>query len=147
MCFQNFKNVLRVLEKWHNQGIEVTFVSSRANFKSFHKATIEWFDLFGVKYDSIIMDCNNKAKYGQINGFDMIVDDTLKNCKDCLKVGIIPVWVRTKYNAKAVNYPEDMFQATNWAEIDACVQAMLPYFQTKTSIIQSVEQSELFMQQ
>ena len=129
--FTPVDNVLRVLDKWNKQGIEITFVSSRANFKAFHRATVEWFDKYGVRYENIIMDCNNKAKYGELHGFDMLIDDTLKNCTDCLKVGIIPVWVRTKYNKKVVA-PEELFQATNWEEIDACVQAMLPYYQTPT---------------
>lgn len=127
--FTPVDDVLTILDKWHSQGIEVTFVSSRANFKAFHKATVEWFDMFGVKYKNIVMDCNNKAKYGQLNGFDMLIDDTLKNCADCLKVGIIPVWIRTKYNSKTTNYPPEMLQATNWHEIDEYVQAIYEYMQ------------------
>lgn len=128
--------VLTVLDKWHKQGIEVAFVSSRANFKAFHKATVEWFDLFGVKYKNIIMDCNNKAKYGKLNGFDMIVDDTLKNCKDCLKMGIMPIWLRTKYNDKITDYPSEMPQATTWSEIDAYVQAYIEFVNANREVKQ-----------
>lgn len=134
--FTPVDEVLSVLDKWHAQGIEVVFVSSRANFKAFHKATVEWFDLFGVKYKNIIMDCNNKAKFGKLNGFDMIVDDTLKNCKDCLKMGIMPIWLRTKYNEKITDYPSEMLQATTWSEIDAYVQAYAEYLKTNGQIMQ-----------
>ena len=132
--FTPVDEVLSILDKWHKQGIDVTFVSSRANFKAFHKATIEWFELFGVRYKNIIMDCNNKAKYGELNGFDMIIDDTLKNCKDCLKVGIMPIWLRTKYNDKITDYPQEMLQATNWSEIDEYVQGYMEYLKSKPSV-------------
>ena len=124
--FTPVDKAVEILNKWHEQGIEVTFVSSRANFKAFHRATVEWFEMFGVKYKDIVMDCNNKAKYGKLNGFDMLIDDTLKNCNDCMKIGIIPVWVRTKYNVKTT-VPEDMLQATNWDEIDEYVQEIMAY--------------------
>jgi uncharacterized HAD superfamily protein len=124
--FTPVDEAVKILNKWHEQGIEVTFVSSRANFKAFHKATIEWLEMFGVKYKNVVMDCNNKAKYGQLNGFDMLVDDTLKNCNDCMKVGIIPIWIRTKYNAKQTA-PEEMLQATNWGRVDEDVQSVMDY--------------------
>lgn len=117
--------VVETLDKWFKQGIEVTFVSSRVNFKSFHKATAEWFDYYGIKYSDIVFECNNKAEYGRKNGFDMIVDDTLKNCLDCKKIGITPIWIRTKYNSKVTDYPKDMFESTNWNEVDKIVQLEL----------------------
>ena len=125
--FTPVNDALRVLEKWNKQGHEITFVSSRANFKAFHKATVEWFDKYGVKYDAIVMDCNNKAKYGLQNGFDVLVDDTLKNCSDCLKVGILPIWLRTKYNSKIKDFPDEMPQAVSWSEIDDYLQAFVNY--------------------
>lgn len=138
--FTPVDEVVRVLNKWHEQGIEVTFVSSRANFKAFHKATIEWLEMFGVKYNNVVMDCNNKAKYGELNGFDVLVDDTLKNCNDCAKVGIIPIWIRTKYNSKTTNYPNDMLQAANWNDVDEYVQLMLPHLQKETVFSETKEE-------
>ena len=114
------RGVVETLDKWYEKGIEVTFVSSRVNFKSFHKATAEWFDYYGIKYKGIVFECNNKAEYGKQNGFDMIVDDTFKNCTDCKKVGITPIWIRTKYNSKMPN-SEGMYESTNWLEVDKIV--------------------------
>lgn len=121
--FTPVDKVVEVLDKWYKQGIDVTFVSSRANYKSFHKATVEWFESHGIKYTDIIFDCNNKALYGKLNHFDMIVDDTLKNCMDCRKVGITPIWVRTKYNANITDFPKDMLHTSSWEMIDSIVQA------------------------
>ena len=121
--FTPVDEVLEILNQWYEQGIDVTFVSSRANFKAFHKATVDWFDVFGVKYNKVIFDCNNKARYGQINHFDMIVDDTLKNCMDCRRVGITPIWIRTKYNRGVRDYPQDLLQTSSWREVNELVQA------------------------
>ena len=103
----------------------MVFVSSRVPFKTFHKVTVEWLENNGVKYNQIILNCNNKAEYGRQNHFDMIIDDTLKNCTDCMKVGITPLWIRNKYNRGVKNYPEDIIQVSNWKEIDDIVQDKL----------------------
>lgn len=120
--FTPVDEVLAVLDKWHQQGIDVTFVSSRVNYKTFQKVTAEWFDMFGVKFRDVIFNCNNKARFGQINKFDMIIDDSLKNCSDCRKVGITPIWIRTKYNQNIENYPKDMLNTSSWLEVDQMVQ-------------------------
>ena len=122
--FTPVDKVVEVLNKWYNQGIEVTFVSSRVNYKSFQKATVEWFENHGIKYTDIVFECNNKALYGKINHFDMIVDDTLKNCMDCEKVGITPIWIRTKYNSE-INAPQGMRHTNSWDMVDRIVQGQI----------------------
>ena len=119
------EGVVEVLNKWFDEGIEVVFVSSRMGYKSFHKATVEWLENNGVKYSEIILDCNNKAEYGRRNNFDMIIDDTLKNCTDCMKMGITPIWIRNKYNKSVKDYPDDILQVSNWQQIDEIVQDKL----------------------
>ena len=123
--FTAVDRVVEVLDKWYRQGIEVTFVSNRVNYRTFQRATAEWLYDNGIKYDNIIFACTNKAMYGKTHSFDMIIDDSIKNCKDCLKVGITPIWLRNKYNAKTTNYPHCMLQAHNWSDIDTIVQARL----------------------
>ena len=123
--FTPLDGVVDVLNKWYDEGIEVVFVSSRVPFKTFHKVTVEWLEENGVKYNQIILNCNNKAEYGRQNNFDMIIDDTLKNCTDCMKMGITPIWIRNKYNNFVKDYPEDILQVSNWKEIDDMVQDKL----------------------
>ena len=123
--FAPVDKVVEVLDKWYKQGIEVTFVSSRVNYKSFQKATVEWFENHGIKYTDIVFECNNKALYGKLNHFDMIVDDTLKNCTDCEKVGITPIWIRTKYNSGVTNIPQGMMYTSSWDMVDRMVQSKM----------------------
>lgn len=123
--FTPVDNVVEILNKWYGQGIDVTFVSSRFGFKSFHRSTIEWLENYDIKYDKVVLDCNNKGEYGRINGFDMIIDDTLVNCVDCMKMGITPIWIRNKYNKNIKCYPENILQVSGWNEIDDIVQTRL----------------------
>ena len=85
---------------------------------------MEWFENHGVKYTDIVFECNNKALYGKLNHFDMIVDDTLKNCTDCEKVGITPIWIRTKYNS-AMSVPQGMLYTSSWEMVDRMVQTKI----------------------
>ena len=129
---KNFTEVdksVEILKKWNEQGIDISFVSSRPNYKSFHKATVEWFESRGIKYTDIIFSCNNKALYGKLNNFDMIVDDTLKNCLDCAKVGITPIWIRTKYNENITNFPKDLLHTKSWDFVDNVVQQKIAEMQ------------------
>ena len=123
--FTPLDGVVDILNKWYDAGIEVVFVSSRVSLKPFHRATVEWLENNGVKYKQIILDCNNKAEYGKQNSFDMIIDDTLKNCTDCMKMGITPIWIRNKYNKNVKKYPEEIMQVHNWQQIDEIVTTRL----------------------
>lgn len=142
---KNFTEVdksVEILKKWHSQGIEFSFVSSRPNYKSFHKATVEWFESRGIDYADIIFSCNNKALYGKLNHFDMIVDDTLKNCLDCAKVGIMPIWIRTKYNETETNFPKDLLHTKSWDFVDSVVQQRVAE-QQQIKVITPVQAEEV----
>lgn len=114
-----------VLKKWHDQGIEVEFVSSRYNFKSFQRAIVEWLEAHDINFGKIIMGCNNKAEYGRLNNFDVIIDDNLQNCINCKNVGITPIWLRTKYNMYERNKQKDISQAENWQDVDNYVMNLI----------------------
>ena len=144
--FTPVDKVLEVLDKWHRQGIEVTFVSSRNNYKSFHKATVEWMESHGVKYTDIIFDCNNKALYGKLNHFDMIVDDTLKNCLDCRQLGITPIWIRTKYNSNITRYPKDLLFTSSWETVDRIVQSKIADKTTQPAKVDSLPSNRAVVQ-
>ena len=59
----------------------------------------------------------------------MIVDDTLKNCLDCAKVGITPIWIRTKYNESITDFPKDLLHTKSWDFVDSVVQQKMAEMQ------------------
>ena len=135
---KNFTQVdisVEVLRKWAEQGFEINFVSSRPKFKAFQKATVEWLNANNIKYNSLIFSCSNKPEYCKINNFDIIIDDTLENCKGAAEYGMFPIWVRTKYNRDIVDFPENVLDVEDWSEIDMLVQSYTEYQQSK--IVQS----------
>lgn len=130
---KNFKQVdksVEILRKWMNQGIEVYFVSSRPKFKSFQKTTVQWLKQNKIDYPNLIFSCNNKPLFCKINKFDYIIDDTYKNCEVSHKLGISPIWLRTKYN-KNIKNTSNISEANNWTEIDEIIQSHLP-IETRT---------------
>lgn len=117
-------NSVEILRKWNEQGFDISFVSSRPNFKSLQKATVEWLNQNNIKYTDLIFTCKNKPVFCKVNNFDVIIDDTYENCFGAQKLGITPVWIRTKYNANITDYPDDMFQTKSWTAIDDYVQSL-----------------------
>lgn len=117
-------NSIEILKKWNNQGFNISFVSSRPNFKSLQKATVEWLKENDIKFDDLIFTCTNKPVFCKINNFDVMIDDTLDNCIGAKKLDVTPIWVRTKFNIDEVDFPKDIFNTSSWTEIDAFVQSL-----------------------
>ncbi len=115
-------NSIEILKKWNNQGFDISFVSSRPNFKSLQKATVEWLNQNDIKFSDLIFTCTNKPLFCKINKFDVIIDDTLENCVGAQKLDITPIWVRTKYNEDITNYPNEIYNTSSWTEIDDYIQ-------------------------
>lgn len=115
---------VEILKKWNKQGFEISFVSSRPNFKSLQKSTVEWLNKNGIECEDLIFRCRNKPLFCKVNNFDIIIDDTYENCLGSKNLGITPVWVRTKFNEDVTDFPKDMFNTTSWTEIDNYVQGI-----------------------
>ena len=117
-------NAIDIIKKWQTQGHEVEFVSSRPNIKSFYKPIISWLHDQGVDFSKIVIACTNKAVYCKLNHFDLMVDDSLKNCSCASRLGVKTIWLRTKYNqnTKPEDIPGDVMKAMSWNSIDNYVQ-------------------------
>jgi len=108
---------VRVLRKWNDMGYDISFVSSRPSFKPFQKAIVVWLEKNGVKFTKLVLGCNNKPEYCSINNFDVIIDDTLLNCKGCAESGMKAIWLRTKYNRNIQTVPKGVCSVNNWKEV------------------------------
>ena len=115
-------NAVEILKLWNKQKIEIHFVSSRPNLKSFQKVAVEWLAKNKIAYDKLIFACNNKPKYCEENDIDIMIDDTIENCINSAYLGIIALWFRTKNNKNINYYPEFIFPVSHWKEINKYVQ-------------------------
>lgn len=123
--FVPVNNSVEILKKWHSQGFEIHFVSSRPKFKAFQRATVEWLKNHDINYSRLVFSCSNKAKYCSKHGMNLIVDDTFDNCNNATNLGIPAVWVKTKYNEKEQRVlNRRIYNADSWSKIDMCAQSV-----------------------
>lgn len=124
-CYYENQNATEILKKWHNQGISITFLSSRVDYRSFQKQIAQWLHDHDVKYDKLIIGCKNKPKYCRFNNYDLLIDDTLKNCEDTAFLDIPAIWYINQYNYKLLDEkPGDVLCSITWNGIDDIVQQM-----------------------
>jgi len=124
--FKEVENSIDIIKKWQSQGHEIEFVSSRPNIKSFYKPIIAWLKEKGVNFSNIKIACTNKAIYCKLNHFDVMIDDSLKNCENSSRLGVHSIWLKTKYN-KNTNpdtIPQSVLHANSWSNIDNYIQSL-----------------------
>lgn len=123
--FYEKQNSTEILRKWNEQGIDITFLSSRPNYKSFNKAIVKWLKDHGVEYEKLILGCNNKPKYCRFNNYDLLIDDTMQNCIHTSAFGVPSIWYINEYNYKQIeNLPENIKFSVTWNGIDDIVQQL-----------------------
>lgn len=123
--FTPIKGAVESLKRLKQAGHEIHFVSSRPNFKAFQKATVEWFDMHGIDYNSLIFACSNKAKYGELHGLEIAIDDTFAHCYGSMQKGMNAIWLINAYNYKNYyNMPPKMHLACDWFDIEQSVKTI-----------------------
>ena len=117
-------DVISIIKNWQAQGHIVEFVSSRPNIKSFYKPVIDWLNEKGIDFSKIVIACTNKAAYCKLNHFDIMVDDSLKNCSCATRLGVRAIWLQTKYhkNGLIMNIPSGVLHADSWNSINNYIQ-------------------------
>lgn len=126
-------NSVEILQKWNKQGFNIHFVSYRPNFKSLQKSTVEWLEQNNISYNKLIFACTNKPRYCKLFNFDVMIDDTLENCKGAKRLGIKPIWLRNYHNSTHNDFSESIFNTYSWNEVDEYVQKLNTTMQNKTS--------------
>ncbi len=125
---KNFRQIgesVKYLKQLHDLGHEIHFVSSRVDFKAFRKATVEWLENHGIKFDSLVFACNNKPKFCRNFGCDVLIDDMLNNCRGAALFGVKAIWIMNKYNKKdAASKPPHILKATNWADVNDYIKRL-----------------------
>ncbi len=120
---QPIEDAINILKLWNKQGFTLHFVSSRPNLNPLKKSAVEWLEYYNINYSSLIFACTNKPLYCLFNKFDVIIDDTLKNCTNANRLGINSIWLQNKFNEKyACLKPNGVFTTKTWFNINKIVQ-------------------------
>ena len=107
------------INKLKNEGFSIYLVSGRNNGEYLEPKTMteEWLKKYNILYDKLILtDAYNHVEKSDVclkYNIDLMIDDSIKVCKECFNKNINCILFNTPYNKK-----EDRFtRLTNWKEI------------------------------
>lgn len=75
-----YPNAVESINLMSELGYEVHLVSNRPNIRSIIALTLESLDKCGLKYDKLVLGCNNKQDYAVENGLEFFIDDVEEVC-------------------------------------------------------------------
>lgn len=109
------------IDKLKKDGHLIYIITGRDNgeYTDPHEMTKEWLKKFNIYYDKLIFtnayenDKNGKSEKCIENNIDIMIDDSVNICEDCVKSGITTLIMDTPYN-RNVN---DITRVHNWKEI------------------------------
>lgn len=124
--YWEIEGAIETLKKWNERGYAITFLSSRPNFKGQQRSAIQWLAKHGIKYDNLILACNNKPEFCKRFSFDLLIDDMLHNCNGANKMGINAIWMENDGNEFLNEYKhEGVMKARNWKEVENCLAGII----------------------
>lgn len=117
--YKQIENAISVVNSWYEKGIKIYILSSRPNFASLNLALKQFFAKSKLKYDGIVVNCNNKAKFCEKFNIDLLIDNSPLICLDASICGIQSVCFNKKINTPKF---KDVIFADSWNNIDNIVR-------------------------
>lgn len=84
-------NAVETINKLYDSGVKIVFLSRRPASKAWVGTLTTFLKANGVKYDKLILGCNNKAQYCKQNNIDYHIDDLIYNCINVQSVGVTAI--------------------------------------------------------
>lgn len=110
------KDVSRVINKLHEKGNEIIFITSRSsndNIEPYQK-TVDYLNKHNVYYDKIIIGQDRKDKVCLEEKIDLFIDDSNKHCDQVAAAGIDVLMFETAYNKNNLKHRH----VFSWKEIE-----------------------------
>lgn len=76
-----FPDACEVLQQLSDSGFEVYLVSNRPNIRPIISMTMQTLRDAGIKYDKLILGCNNKAEFAKAENLSYFIDNNEDICK------------------------------------------------------------------
>lgn len=111
-------NAVEMINKLKSEGNDIIFITARltniknCNTENITKTTLE---KYGIPYDKIILNVDNKLKFCKENGVEIFIDDSFDTCKSLQENGIKAYLMTTKMNINIET--QDVERVTSWDEI------------------------------
>ena len=115
------RDAKKYIDKLKNDGHYIYIITGRDNgeYSDPYNNTKKWLDDKSIKYDKLILtnayknDEHGKSEKCIENNIDIMIDDSVNICKDCINYGITTLLMDTPYN-RQIN---DITRVHNWKEI------------------------------
>ncbi|MGN0005036.1 MAG: nucleoside hydrolase [Candidatus Gastranaerophilaceae bacterium] len=107
------------IDKLRQEGHYICIITGRNNgeYQDPYKLTKEWLDKNLIQYDELILtnayQKSEKAMVCLKHNIDIMIDDSVGNCKHCIENNIETLLMNTPYNQQANDIP----RVYNWKEI------------------------------
>lgn len=114
-----------MISKLKNENHEIYIISSRDNgdYTNPHEMTEKWLSDNRIEYDKLILtDKGEKGIICKENNIDIMIDDTIRNCKDITEHGVKALLMETRFNKNITEFEK----VSNWKEIYAKIKEMHP---------------------
>lgn len=86
--YEQIDGALDVINKICESGNQVVFLSNRPNIRFLNNVVMEWLEQNKVQYDFVVVNCGNKAEFCKKHNIELLIDDSVKNCREASKAGI-----------------------------------------------------------
>lgn len=115
------ENAKEVLQRLEEKGDKIFLITSRGekNFKDSEKITLEFLKNNNVKYTKILFNVYEKSKVCKENRIDIMVDDSVKHCEECVEENIKSI-VFTSIVNKDIN--TDIERTENWIDLEKKIE-------------------------
>lgn len=112
-----FPDAIETINNLSQNGNLIYFISNRPKIKPIIKMTYQWFKLNNVKYDMIILGCQNKLRFAKENNVKYFIDNNIKICKDiALNSEIKSIYYNSENNMDLST--NGIISKTTWKEIE-----------------------------
>lgn len=116
--FENIEvknHVKEVIKKLRKEGHEIIFITTRDGdyIEDSYTLTKNWLEKNEIEYDMIIAGDKRKSDYVDLIGFELFIDDSIKNCTKVSEKGVETLLFDTIYNRDCHNFK----RVSDWLEI------------------------------
>lgn len=111
------KYSIEVINKLKEENNNIYIITARFDSDKFNveETTKRWLEKYGIKYDELFLNIDNKAKIAKENDLDIFIDDSFKNCKELLDIGIKTYIFDTRIN-ESLEY-EKLERVYSWPHL------------------------------
>ncbi len=89
------KDCVEIIKKLHDEGNEIYIITARDS--EFHedpyKQSMNWLNKNDIYFDKLIVNARNKKKICLDENIDILIDDSISNCKNVITGGISAIMI------------------------------------------------------